>query len=85
MSDPHHESRTRLQEGGRLVIPARYRKALSLTTGEELVLRIQDNELRVVPASQALARARRLVKKHVRRKTLTAELIAERRKQASEE
>lgn len=79
------ETRTRLQEGGKLVIPATYRKALNLSQGEELVLRIQNNELRIAPASQALGRARSLVKKHVRRKTLAAELIAERRKQAARE
>lgn len=80
-----NDHRTRLQEGGRLVIPARYRRALNIGPGEELVLRVQNNELRLVPAAQALARARRLVKKYVRRKTLASELVAERRKMAADE
>ena len=43
----HTEARTRINENGRMVIPASFRKALGINPGDELVLRIEDDELRI--------------------------------------
>jgi AbrB family looped-hinge helix DNA binding protein len=73
----------RLGAGGRLVIPARLRKALGLRPGSELLLAASDGELRVWSREQALRRAqehvRRLVPPEV---SLVDELIAGRRREA---
>jgi AbrB family looped-hinge helix DNA binding protein len=52
----------KIGEGGRVVIPAAYRKLLNVRVGDELVLRIQEGELRLFRQSQALKRIRTAVK-----------------------
>ena len=80
------EYRTRIQDGGRLVIPAECRRALHMDIGEEVVLKVKEDELLIYPARQALTRARQLVRKYIKRKRrLVDELIAERRREAAHE
>ncbi|MGH7041758.1 MAG: AbrB/MazE/SpoVT family DNA-binding domain-containing protein [Acetobacteraceae bacterium] len=57
--------RARLAEGGRLVIPAEFRRELALTPGESLVLDIRDGELRVRSLRRAVERAQALVRPYV--------------------
>jgi len=80
------ETRTRVNENGRVVIPASFRKALGIDVGDEVVLRIEDNELRILTLKQRIERAQRLVRQHVKPGTsLVDELIAERREAAKRE
>jgi AbrB family looped-hinge helix DNA binding protein len=80
------ESHTRINENGRLVIPAAFRRALGIQPGDTVVLRIENNELRITTLRQRLAKAQQLVRKHVARTTsLVDELIAERREAARRE
>jgi AbrB family looped-hinge helix DNA binding protein len=79
-------TRTRVNENGRVVIPASFRKALRINVGDEVVLRIEDDELRISTLQHRLERARRLVRQHVKPGTsLADELIAERREAAKRE
>ena len=81
-----HESHTRINENGRVVIPASFRRALGIRPGETVVLRIENDELRITTLRQRLAKARRLVRAHVAPTTsLVDELIAERREAARRE
>ena len=74
------EARTRVNENGRVVIPAAFRKAMAINVGDEVVLSIEDNELRILTLKQRIERAQRLVRQHVKPGTsLVDELIAERR------
>jgi AbrB family looped-hinge helix DNA binding protein len=41
------EVRVRINENGRLVIPAALRQALGINPGDELMLRLEDDELRI--------------------------------------
>jgi len=80
------EARTRINENGRVVIPASFRKALGIKLGDEVVLRIEDNELRILTLKQRIERAQRLVRQHVKPGTsLVDELIADRRGAAKRE
>jgi len=73
----------RLGEGGRLVIPAEYRKALGVDVGDELVLVLEEGSLRVSTPREAIRRAQALVRSYVPEgKRLSDELIAERRKES---
>lgn len=80
------ESHTRINENGRVVIPASFRRALGIQPGDTVVLRIENNELRMTTLRQRLAKAQQLVRKHVTQATsLVDELIAERREAARRE
>jgi AbrB family looped-hinge helix DNA binding protein len=80
------KTRMRINENGRVVIPASFRKRLGIRAGDEVVLRIQDDELRITSLKRNIERAQKLVRKHVKRGTsLVDELIAERREAARNE
>jgi AbrB family looped-hinge helix DNA binding protein len=78
--------RMRVNENGRVVIPASFRKRLGIRIGDEVVLQIEDDELRIMTLKRIIERAQRLVRKHVKPGTsLVDELIAERREAARNE
>jgi AbrB family looped-hinge helix DNA binding protein len=80
------ETRQKVNENGRVVIPAAFRKALGIRTGDEVVLRMEDDELRITTMKRRIERAQRLVRKYVKPGTsLVDELIAERRREAQNE
>jgi AbrB family looped-hinge helix DNA binding protein len=77
------ETRMRVNENGRVVIPASFRKALGIRAGDEVILRMEDDELRITTMKHRIERAQRLVRKYVKPGTsLVDELIAERREAA---
>ena len=76
--------KTTIREGGRLVIPAAYRKALGIKPGDEVLLTLEDGEIRMVSTRQAVARAQAMVRRYVPRgRSLSGELLEERREEAS--
>ena len=50
------EARLRVNENGRVVIPAAFRKALGIKVGDEVVLRVQDGELRITTQQSRIQR-----------------------------
>ncbi len=80
------EARLRINENGRVVIPASFRKALGINPGDEVILRLEDDEIRLSTLRSRLERARRHVRKYVKPGvSLVDELIAERREAAKRE
>ena len=80
------ETRIRVDESGRVLVPAVFRRALGINRGDVVVLRIEDDELRISTLKQRIARAQRLVRQHVKPGTsVVDELIAERREAARRE
>ena len=80
------KTRMRVNENGRVVNPASFRKRLGIRVGDEVVLQIQDDELRITTLKRNIERAQRLVRKYVKTGTsLVGELIAERREAARNE
>jgi AbrB family looped-hinge helix DNA binding protein len=80
------ELRVRLNENGRVVIPASVRKMLGMNAGDELILRVEDDELHVTTMQKRLERAQRLVRKYIKPgASLADELIADRRREARNE
>jgi len=72
--------RTKLSEGGRIVIPVEYRQALGLQVGDEVILRLTDGEVRIYTPRQAIKRAQELVQRYIpQSRSLADELLAERR------
>jgi AbrB family looped-hinge helix DNA binding protein len=78
--------RLRINENGRVVIPAAFRKELGIKAGDEVILRLDDGEVRISTLKNCLERARRHVRKYVKPgESLVDELIAERREEAKRE
>jgi len=80
------ELRVRINENGRIVIPASIRSALGIGPGDEMVLKVKDGELRITTVRNRIAKAQQLVGHYLKRGTrLSDELIAERRAAAKHE
>ena len=79
-------ARMRVNENGRVVIPAAFRKRLGIRVGDQVELRVVDDELRISTLRRNMERAQRLIRKYVKPgESLVDELIAERRRAARNE
>jgi AbrB family looped-hinge helix DNA binding protein len=75
--------RARVAEGGRVVIPADFRRQLDLQPGAEVILEVADGELRIRSVRRAIERAQALVRRHVPADaSLADELIRDRQEAA---
>lgn len=68
------EFRARLGEDGRIVIPALYRRRLHLEPGEELIIKMLQDEVHVVSAKQSLKNAQHRVQALAQGKSLVEQL-----------
>ncbi|GMV44014.1 MAG: hypothetical protein AMXMBFR64_57300 [Myxococcales bacterium] len=72
----------RLGAGGRVVIPGEFRRALGLRVGDEVVVVLEADGLRVMSSASAVRRAQALIAPFVPVDvSLSDELIAERREE----
>lgn len=80
------EARLKVNENGRVVIPAEFRRTLGINSGDELIARVEDDELRITTVKARIARAQRLVRQYIKPgRSLADELIAERRREVRRE
>lgn len=80
------EVHMKLNENGRVVIPSEMRSALGIEPGDELVMRIEDDELRITTLKRRIERAQNQVARLKNRAgSLVDELIAMRREAARHE
>ena len=78
--------KTKVSEGGRVVIPSEYRKQLGIEIGSEVTIQIVDGEMRIFTLEQAVKRAQTLVQRYVAAgRSLGDELIAERHQESLNE
>ena len=77
---------TTIGAGGRIVIPADFRRQMGADIGEEVVLRLVGAEIHILTRSQAIRKAQGLVRKSIPKgRSLVKELLSERRKEARRE
>ena len=80
------QTRAKVDRGGRIVIPAEFRRAIGVREGENLIVRLENGEIRLLTLAQAIRRAQELVRRHVPEgRSLSDELLAERRAEALRE
>jgi AbrB family looped-hinge helix DNA binding protein len=80
------EFRVQVHSGGRFVLPAKLRKELQIKAGDEIVLRLENGSIRLVPLHQAVIIAQQTVKKYVPKGTsLVVDLLQARKEAAAYE
>jgi AbrB family looped-hinge helix DNA binding protein len=78
--------RSRINENGRIVIPAAIRDAVGLKRGQEVVLWAEKGEVRISSPAARMRRAQELVRRYIPENiSLADELIADRREEAARE
>jgi AbrB family looped-hinge helix DNA binding protein len=79
--------RVRIAPGGRVVIPAAFRKALGVEIGDDMVIELTGDELRLRSRRAAIKRVQAMVRQYIPddKRSLSDELIAERRAEAARE
>lgn len=81
-----NEFRAKMNENGRIVIPAGARKMLNIKAGDNLVLQVKNGELVLTPIALQLKRAQELFQKVTKgKKNIVDEFIKERREEAKRE
>jgi len=77
--------RVRLDEGGRIVVPARFRKELGMKKGEWLVIGLEGRELHLFTIAEAIRQAQEIAKKYPppEGQSVVDDFIAERRWEAA--
>lgn len=78
--------RTKVTQGGRIVIPADMRRRLGIEIGEDVNIALDGESLRILTQKESIKRAQALVQKFVPKSvSLVDELIADRRREAANE
>ena len=70
-----------------MVIPSEFRKALGVDVGDSLIIKLEDDELRLRSRQAAIRKVQAMVRKYLPDdgRSLADELIAERREKAARE
>jgi bifunctional DNA-binding transcriptional regulator/antitoxin component of YhaV-PrlF toxin-antitoxin module len=75
-----YQIKTKLGEGGQIIIPPEYLQSLGLEVGDTIILRLEDGVMRIFTPIQAIRKAQELVSEYLPDgRSLSDELIAERR------
>jgi AbrB family looped-hinge helix DNA binding protein len=78
--------KTKVTEGGRIVIPARFRHALGIEIGETVTLSLEDDQVKIVSSLAALKRLQKRLRSRVPEGvSIVDEFIRERREEAATE
>lgn len=84
-----NDIRTKIGEGGRVIIPAIFRQAIHLEPGDDIILHLENNEIHIITPEQALLKLQAKVKSYLDKTgqpfSLVDELIATRRSEAKHE
>lgn len=78
-------TRTKVGAGGRIVIPKEMRVAMGVKEGDAVVLECDESGLHVRSVRAAVKLLQQTVAKYAKGRSLSAELIAERRREAERE
>lgn len=78
--------RTKVTQGGRIVIPADMRRRLGIEVGEDVNLALDGESVRILTQKESIRMAQKLFRKFVPEGvSLVDELIAERRRESENE
>lgn len=79
-------AKTKVTEGGRVIIPAKMREAMGIHVGKSVTLTLNENGLHISTRENALRRIQEMMKSKIDpKRSVVDELIRERRKEAANE
>lgn len=81
MNNPTIESKALINDSGRILIPLNIRKALNLNIGDELLLKVEEDEIHMIPLSKAVQQAQDLVRQYNKDGLKLTDVLAELRKE----
>jgi bifunctional DNA-binding transcriptional regulator/antitoxin component of YhaV-PrlF toxin-antitoxin module len=73
---------TKIVDGGRLILPAEFRRALNLQKGDSVTLQLEGNEVRMRSTREVVRQIQYKMKKYEIEGSIVDDLIAERRREA---
>ncbi|MBX9744582.1 MAG: hypothetical protein K2X08_05165 [Chlamydiales bacterium] len=76
-----HIIKSKIDQAGRILVPASYRHFLHLTPGQDVILQVAKGELRVRSFKESASHARSLVKKYNSKDQDLVELLFQARKE----
>jgi AbrB family looped-hinge helix DNA binding protein len=80
------ETKTQIGKSGRIIVPAKLRKELDIRPGDEIVMRLEEGQIRLIPLRQAVKQAQKIVREYVPQSaSLVDDLIRERRHESQDE
>ncbi len=80
------EVKARLGDKGGIFVPVEYQKKLDIKPGDEVLIKLDDGEIRILPSKNIVRRAQELVRQYIPSdRKLVDELIKDRRKEAAHE
>lgn len=78
--------RTKVTDGGRIVIPSKIRQALGIEIGDSVTLSLENDQLKIISSNAALERLQKIFRSRVPEGvSIVDELIRERREEAAKE
>ncbi len=80
-----NEFRAKMAENGRIIIPAAIRHELGLLPGEELIIRLANDELHIFSLKHSLKKAQTTVQKYAKKQSLVHKLKMMRREDSDNE
>lgn len=71
------ESKALINDTGRILIPASIRKSLNLNIGDELLLKVEEDEIHIIPPSKAVQQAQDLIRQYNKDGLKLTEVLAD--------
>lgn len=81
MNNPTIESKALINDSGRILIPLNIRKALNLNIGDELLLKVEEDEIHMIPLSKAVQQAQALIRQYNKDGLKLTDVLEELRKE----
>ena len=76
-------TKVKIGQGGRVLVPAEMRKALGMKVGDEFLMKVENQELKIFNLQHAVNEAQNLMAQYnPQKKCLSAEVIQDRRDEA---
>ena len=75
------EDKTRIGKNGRIILPVRLCRALDIQAGDEIMMRLENGSIRLIPLRQAVSLAQKTIGRYAPEGTSLVEALIERRRE----